>query len=316
MQRAFNRIALLLAVCLAAACVRGKKEAPQPLRPFPRVEIPAVLTDPQERTDYGIAHYWDAYFAGSGNTDSTAVLGVPAEDVEQALANFIGLLDHTSLETAQKGVKILFKGIEAAQKADTSSHVYTVLTEMVVSYLYDPNSPLRDEDYYAPFAAAMGRSSLTPAELRAGYNYQAAVCSLNPRGSVAADFEAQRPDGSTFTLHGIKAENTLLFFSNPGCHACGEIVASLKELDLDPLIASGKLAVVNLYIDDDVNAWLAYVGGYPDSWYNARDPRSAIRNEELYNVRAIPSLYLLDADKRVVLKDADTPKVLDALAKL
>ncbi|MDE7122932.1 MAG: DUF5106 domain-containing protein, partial [Alistipes sp.] len=44
-------------------------------------------------------------------------------------------------------------------------------------------------------------------------------------------------------------------------------------------------------------------GDVPSSWIDACDPSGAIRSEGLYDLRAIPSLYLLDARKRVLLKD-------------
>jgi hypothetical protein len=55
---------------------------------------------------------------------------------------------------------------------------------------------------------------------------------------------------------------------------------------------------------------------YPDRWYNGFDPDLAIRGESLYNVRAIPSLYLLDKEKVVLMKDAPEKKVFDYLNRL
>jgi hypothetical protein len=55
---------------------------------------------------------------------------------------------------------------------------------------------------------------------------------------------------------------------------------------------------------------------YPEEWYNGFDPDFAIRNETLYNVRAIPSLYLLDKDKTVLLKDAPEDRIFAAIAGL
>ena len=53
---------------------------------------------------------------------------------------------------------------------------------------------------------------------------------------------------------------------------------------------------------------------YPDEWYNGFDPDLVIRTDNLYNVRAIPSLYLLDAEKSVILKDAPEDKVFSVIA--
>ena len=52
---------------------------------------------------------------------------------------------------------------------------------------------------------------------------------------------------------------------------------------------------------------------YPEQWYNGFDPDLVIRGETLYNVRAIPSLYLLDHEKRVILKDAPENRVFETL---
>ena len=46
---------------------------------------------------------------------------------------------------------------------------------------------------------------------------------------------------------------------------------------------------------------------------NGYDASHIIREDILYCIRAIPSLYLLDADKRILLKDPPVERVLQAL---
>ena len=82
---------------------------------------------------------------------------------------------------------------------------------------------------------------------------------------------------------------------------------------MEPMIASGELAVLNIYIDEDLGEWYNYMPIYPSSWYNGYDPDYAIRTDRLYDVRAIPSLYLLDSEKTVLMKDAPTEKILPAI---
>ena len=41
----------------------------------------------------------------------------------------------------------------------------------------------------------------------------------------------------------------------------------------------------------------------PDNWINSYDKSMKMKNDELYDLRAIPTLYLLDQDKVVLLKD-------------
>lgn len=82
------------------------------------------------------------------------------------------------------------------------------------------------------------------------------------------------------------------------------------------LVASGRLAVVNIYIDDELDKWREYASVYPKDWYNGYDQSYLIRSDITYNVRAIPSLYVLDSEKRVVMKDAPAEVVLPYLDNL
>ena len=109
----------------------------------------------------------------------------------------------------------------------------------------------------------------------------------------------------------MKARTTLLFFSNPGCYACQEIIGQLQAVPgIEEMIRSGALAVVNVYIDDEVDKWREYAHNYPASWICGYNADKGIRDGHLYNIRAIPSLYLLDADKRILMKDAPTERVI------
>lgn len=306
---------LLLALALSCGGPRAKKTAPaEQRRPFPSLQIPEAYTSSEDRVDYACEHYWDGYLAGSGQTDSALVLGVERGELEQAVSNYIAILDMAPLQKAQKCMKKLFDSVCEVQLRDSSSRFYTQFTQIVADYLYNPNSPLRDEDLYLPFVRGLAESPLTRPEMQAAYRYEAMMCALNPRGSIAADFKARRPDGSIFTLHGIQAPFTLLFFSNPGCGSCKEIIGRINS-ELGAQVDSGRLAVANIYIDDNVNDYLAYSGNYPKSWYNGYDYAQVIRNEVIYDVRAIPSLYLLDSQKRILAKDAPLEKIISLLSQ-
>ncbi len=310
--RSFS-VAFLL---LAAMSCGGRKSAAPVLRDraFPQPTVPTAYTEPGERMDYLTAHYWDGFFAGDGRTDSARVLGVAKGDVEQAFANYLAVLDAVPLPNAQTGMERFFDNISAKQQADTSARVYLAMTEIVSRYLYDPNSPMRDEDLYLPFVRKMASSPLTRDDMRRAYEYEAQMCAMNPRGSVAPDFAISLRNGKKLDMHSVKAEKTLLFFSNPGCHNCLEIIETLKaDPTVTSLVREGRLAILNVYIDEDLQAWRDYMAVYPAEWINGYDAAHIIREDVLYCVRAIPSLYLLDADKRVLLKDPPVERVLKSL---
>ena len=316
--------------CFLGTTAPSKGEAPAApaLHAFPQMNIPMVYgDDPAAALEYTLGHYWDAFFSQGGPTTDKAILGVEDGQVEQALANYIAILssvkenatpeDIAPLRQAQKSVGGLFSRIERTQQADTSSHVYTRLTEIVSKYLYDPNSPMRDEDLYLPFAEAAQKSPCTPEDMRAAYRYEARQCRTNTFGSTAPDFRYSDIKGRKGTLHGIKADYTMLFFSNPGCNSCKEIINEVLSRDyISNYIAQGRLAIVNIYIDEEVSKWRDYVPNYPKDWINGYDYTFQLRDSGSYDIRAIPSLYLLDASKRVLMKDAPTERVLSFLDKI
>ena len=189
--------------------------------------------------------------------------------------------------------------------------------KMVEKYLYDPNSPVRDEDLYLPYIKGLVNSDLTPEDMKPAYSRDVRMCSLNQVGTKAADIKFTGLDGRVRTLYGIKSDNVLLLFSNPGCPNCEEVISTLTGNErFNEAISTGKLTVVNLYIDLEVDKWKALASEYPKAWTNGYDQDYTIRKDLTYNVRAIPSLYLLDKDKKVVMKDAPIEKVLPYLENI
>ena len=304
---------------LLAGCGTNSKKAEQfRALPFPDVLPPAMVDNPVAMTEYMALHWWDGItdISRSYPCDTLLVSGVRVGDVEQKMANWTNLLGVVDMSVVEKSMGRLYERAAACEKKDTSSNVFETFVGLVDKYLYDPNSPLRNEDYYAFFAARLAGSELVESVMKDKYARQVRLAALNKVGTKAADFKFADKRGRMFSLYEIKSELTLLFFSNPGCTACKEIIDVLNN---DPvisgLIADGKMKVLNIYIDEDLDAWRSYMPIYPETWYNGFDPDLVIRGETLYNVRAIPSLYLLDRDKTVLMKDAPESRLFDWLSR-
>lgn len=308
-------MAAVSAVLIVAGCGQRKAEQFQAL-PFPDVLPPAMMEDPQDRAEYMAQNMWNSLTDPSRTypCDSLLVSGVRRADVEQKFANWTQVLGMSSRPVAEKSVSRLFDRALACEKKDTSSNVFETFASLVDKYLFDPNSPLRDEDLYGAYASRLAAYEGYTEVQKEKYARDARLCALNKVGTKAADFRFADRRGKIRTLYGVEAPYTLLFFSNPGCEACMSIINVLKEdPQISGMISSGRLKVLNIYIDEDLDAWRSYMPVYPDEWYNGFDPDFVIRNETLYNVRAIPSLYLLDSDKTVLLKDAPENRMFEYL---
>ena len=311
-------IILCVSVLVATGCGGNTEKAGRfEALPFPDAAPPAMMEDAGDRTEYMAMHWWDGITEPSRTypCDTLLVSGVRQSDVEQKFANWTNVLDMVDMSVVGKALGRLYDRAAACERKDTSSNVFETFAELTDKYLYDPNSPMRNEDYYAFFAEKMASSPLVEPVMQQKYARQVRLAGLNRVGTKAADFRFADRRGQMHTLYGIDAGLTLLFFSNPGCTACKEIIEVLSgDSVISGLIADGSLAVLNIYIDEDLEAWRSYMPVYPENWYNGFDPDLVIRGETLYNVRAIPSLYLLDRDKTVIMKDAPEARVFEWLS--
>ena len=319
-----NVIFIAAALVLSAACNGGnqqnenKEKAEQEFKalPFPDVQIPSMISDQQEAYKYLAENYWNGITDPSRNfrCDSLYVSGVPQEVLEQKFANWTAVLDNVETGLAVKSVGRLYDRAYECEKRNSSSNVFETFVELAQKYLYDPNSPLRNEEYYLPFVSRYAAyEGLTDVE-KGKYEREAHLCALNRIGTKASDFRFADRYGKIRNLYDMESELILLFFSNPGCEACMNIINTLNgEPMISRLISEGRLAVLNIYIDEDIQAWRSYMPIYPENWYNGFDPDYILRGSDIYAIRAIPSLYLLDRDKKVIMKDAPENRLFNYL---
>lgn len=314
---------LALLLFLFCSCHTGKapsEPAGVRTRAFPEPSVPQMISDPAAAADYVISNFWKAFLDTSRifPSDTTMVNGVSNDDAESAIGKYLTLLEKSC--PADKAARYMAEfeaDLERFASADTSSTFFPFFEKQVSRYLYDPNSPVRSEDLYLPFVSRLAVSPVSTEAMRPAYEHDARMCALNRTGTRAADISFTDRDGRRRSLYGTRAEYTLLFFSNPGCPACREITETLQgSPKARALVSAGTLAVVNVYIDRELDEWRKYVSEYPDDWTCGYDHGYSVRSDVTYNVRAIPSLYVLDADKVVLLKDATTEAVMAFINRL
>ncbi len=179
--------------------------------------------------------------------------------------------------------------------------LFSMLAEQVLN---DPNSPYREDELYIPVLQARIASGLydNASQIRDSHTLELAM--QNRTGHKANDFKYTLKDGSSGTLYGVKAPFTLVFINNPGCNMCRTIRENICASQyLMQLIDAGTVRVVGIYPDEDLDEWYEYYDEIPSGWINGYDKGCTIRRNGTYKLNAIPALYLLDADKTVLVKD-------------
>lgn len=307
MRKIFSMAACAVFVGIAlCACNGSSKEKKVTPKAFPYVAPPRMVLDQAQALQFMAQNYWNL-FADSVLVfpqDTSLFGGMEQKTFMDAVFNYSDLLSKIPVQKALIAQRAMVEKISGIQFSDSGKVVKTLVAGLY-HFLYDPNSPVRNEELMIPLLEMAIASPYYSDVEKIKFEMDLKDCGMNRIGEVAADFRYTDVKGRTSSMHKIKADRLLVFFSNPGCNACMDIIKALTQVpEAKALVDSGRLKVLNMYIDEDLAAWREYLPVYPDKWISAYDPDMAVKNTPLYNIRAIPSMYLLDKDKRVILKDA------------
>jgi len=302
-MKRFNYLIIFLLVC--CACNGGKSTKEQtatgeqiPAKSFSLPQIPAMYTTPEQRADFLVKHYWDNF-----DFTDTSYIHLP-EVTEQAFVDFLDVANHSPMPSAYDGMKRMMV------KAGKDKKVFDYFVSLADKYLYDPNSPFRNEEFYIAVLENMTESDLLDDTEKTRPEYRLKLAQKNRLGTKALNFKYTTESGKEGSLYSVSAEYTLIYINNPGCHACGEITEGLKQSGIvQYLLSEKRMTILCIYPDEDLDEWRRYQSDFPSNWINGYDMGNVMRDKDLYDLKAIPSLYLLDKNKIVLLKDATLPQV-------
>ncbi|GFI53998.1 hypothetical protein IMSAGC022_00604 [Alistipes sp.] len=257
----------------------------------PTVPIEESITV-EKRRAWLAGHFWDDY-PFEAETDPTLY---DTLDMCRALAEYV-----SECVTPENADSLLGGLMRRAHCSRPMLDYFAMLADEV---LHDPNSPLRNDEYYIPVLRVLVASPYYDEYDRIAPQYALDMALRNRPGEAANDFAYTLADGRSRRMHDIETDYLLILFNNPGCPACRQITDDVTASPLlNELGERGAFKVLAIYPDTDLDAWRDYLPQMPEGWINAYDGTQALTRERLYDLRAIPSIYLLDRGKHVLVKD-------------
>jgi len=199
-------------------------------------------------------------------------------------------------------IPIVLKVLNESKK---TRNLYYAFFDFLEQELGSIKSPYRDELLYIAMLKDILSTSDIEETRELRYVYELNLITKNQPGEQAIDFNILMDNGDTTTLYAIDAEILILYFQNPDCPACGEFREKMKNMEvLYHLLNSGKVKIITIYFEKNEELWRNYLHkGAFKTWMHGWNYDLRISEEHLYDVRNIPTIMILDKNKKVIEKD-------------
>ena len=265
---------------------------------FEPPKIPRTLSSSVEKTIYLADHYWDSFaFEDTSMVVETDVLG-------KLWMDYVEILSLAPSDVACRSL------VKMLHRAEANKSVFVSLTELSDMYFYQSDSPYRSDSLYRCVLEVESVSSLTSDVEKILPKSRLALLNKNCEGEAAENFFLTDARGAKSELYALDTPYILLFFHDPDCHACEEMKEEMKKNKLlRRLIEEKKLSLLAFYPYGNVDVWKEQLPSYPEKWIVAYDEKQTILNEERYDLKTVPCLYLLDSAKIVLLKEPSLREV-------
>ena len=221
--------------------------------------------------------------------------------LEQNFANFAFLLSKCKYSTiVNQAVKKLLT------RATEDKVVFDNLVELAYLYLYNPDSPMFNEEIFIPFLEFLVTSSNVDPTSQERYQFLLEAASLNRPGQKANNFTYLDKGGNFKSLNTLLLppdSKLLLIFFDPDCKICKDVILKISDnLEIKEEVNQQKLTVLAIYSGDDKSLWESNKNNFPDEWEIGFD-NGSIDEGDLYFFRELPTIYLLNSDKIIMAKD-------------
>lgn len=270
------------------ACTLVQAQAQQS---FPYPAIPDTLRSVEQRAGYLSEHYWDNY-----NFADTLLLK-SKEVTEQGFVNFIDILNRFSLDNAskdnaqkditrkditQKGISR--KGISCfTRKAFTNAAAKERFENLIEHYFEDQQSPVRNDRVYLMFLEEMKNSPCFDETEKERIAFKIKTTNKNLPGDIAINFKFKDENGKEHQLSDYKNQKVILYFYDPDCENCHKVSAWLQTQTIP-----ADIKVLKMIADTHIS--------------------------HVYSLKNMPTIFLLDKENKVILKDCTAQELIEKIS--
>ena len=271
---------------------------------FEHVHIPSVIQDKAEQREYLSYHYWDNMPWKDTSLSITPII------IKQPYFEYLSVINELGLSKAESRLKEL-----AGKSSSSSKSVSETFLQLFEETLDNPNSPMRQERLYMAVIDEYIKNLDNGDPLKDRLIWERELLNKNKVGDTAEDFKIIFTDGSVNSLHSISSDYTFIFFFEPDCRVCKESMEYAQKSEIVNKFKD-KNQILAIYTGENISLFEQVASSFPSGWRVGHDLNNMIALERLYDRRASPSVYILDKEKKVLLKDGDIESAEAIINKL
>ncbi|MCI4671247.1 MAG: DUF4369 domain-containing protein [Bacteroidia bacterium] len=248
------------------------------------------------------AHFFD-------NTDLTDARLLRTPVLYRKVANYLGqYVDHDHADSVTTALNVIL------EKSNGNKEISNYLLDLFWNQYLRFNLPKSRKDSIFSFLSnyeddnGIRRSPvLPPAEM---------IPPLKPGGQVT-DFVVANAENSFSSVSQIKSEWTILYFWDYGCDHCQEATPKLVKAFEEKAYADKSVTLFTVNLTGTKDEWkemLEKFDMHKAGIINGEDIERESGAFELYKIETLPSILILDKNKRLVdqrLGEQDLIKILD-----
>ncbi|MDO5035594.1 MAG: DUF5106 domain-containing protein [Porphyromonas sp.] len=282
---------LLLLILVSSSC-KAEQQSPGRVTPtFPTP--PETLTEPESRASYVVTEVWTPC------SEVDTLDFASASEREQFIVDYLALGGIASEDAFRSSISKAFEiGTEPFSQE---------LKQLAIRYLSHRRSPLYNMDQYIyVMDAALEYGLLDEAE-EIRYHEERTLWSKNRVGALSKDFAYVTPSGVEQTLHTTPVTKSLLVaFYAPDCSICSSIFAYIEQSSpLQEALEQGDLSLLCIDPYGEERSFQRSLSEVPHGAIVGLDSERIVLEQSLYDLRSVPTLYLLDEEYRVQMKNLE-----------
>ena len=274
---------------------------------------PDAAKDPQFAYKYYKAHFWDGV-----NFYDERLARTPF--FEPKLQRYFDQLVYPSADSVNKEIDYMLGYASINEEMQKFLLLHFTNRYLNQKYMWEDAVFVNlFQKYYAnktyPWLTEEGKKMIT----NRAYSLMA-----NLTGNPASDIELPDPKGVKKALYSLQAPYTLVAIWDPTCSHCKEVLPKLDSMYQAKWKAQGlKLYAMAKETEGNKEGWLKFISDHKlQDWTHVYYSKEADKARidagvpgysQLYDVQSFPTLYLLDADKRIIAKKVTEGQVDEIL---